>query len=305
MTQPAGADVAVAALGLAKRYDRHTLALAGLDLAIARGTITALVGPNGSGKSTFMKACVGFERPTRGRVEVAGVDPWRNRPAALGRLGYVPQVSALYRELTVAEHVDLARTVRPGYDAGTARRRLEELAIPHGTPTERLSGGQRAQVSLALVLGTHAEVLLLDEPLASLDPLARREFLWVLADAVRSDGSTAVLSSHVIADVEQACDQLVVLGAGRKILELPTATAVHEHHVLDGDGSGPVPPGAEVVAPFPGPAGERLRLVRITGDDGGGLAGPGGEGLRAATLEEVVIGYLAHARSLPAHGADA
>ena len=298
--------MAVAAWGLAKRYDRHTLALASLDLAIARGTITALVGPNGSGKSTFMKACVGFERPTGGRVEVAGVDPWRDRPAALARLGYVPQVSALYRELTVAEHVDLARTARPGYDADAARRRLDELAIPLEAPTERLSGGQRAQVTLALVLGTHAQVLLLDEPLASLDPLARREFLWVLADAVRSDGSTAVLSSHVIADVEQSCDRLIVLGAGRKILELPTASAIHEHHVADVDGSEPLPPGAEVIAGFPGPAGERLWLVRMAvGDAGEGPATSGGGGLRAATLEEVVIGYLAHARTLPAHEADA
>ena len=124
MTQPAGADVAVAALGLAKRYDRHTLALAGLDLAIARGTITALVGPNGSGKSTFMKACVGFERPTRGRVEVAGVDPWRDRPAALDRLGYVPAgVGALPR-------ADRRRARRHGanHASGLRRRRRPAAA---------------------------------------------------------------------------------------------------------------------------------------------------------------------------------
>jgi len=296
MGAPMGTDVAVAAWGLAKRYDRHTLALAGLDLAIERGTITALVGPNGAGKSTFMKACVGFERPTRGRVEVAGVDPWKDRAGALGRLGYVPQVSALYRELTVADHVALARTMRPGYDADLARRRLAELMIPLDAPAERLSSGQRAQVSLALVLGAHAEVLLLDEPLASLDPLARREFLAVLADAVRSEGSTAVLSSHVIADVEQACDRLVVLGSGRKVLELPIATAIREHRVLGGDVTAATPADAEVVAVFPGPAGERLRLLRGAHLDGSG------DGARPATLEEVVIGYLAHARTLPAPG---
>ncbi len=149
-------------------------------------------------------------------------------------------------------------------------------------------------------------MLLLDEPLASLDPLARREFLWVLADAVRVDGSTAVLSSHVIADVEQSCDQLVVLGGGRKILELPTATAVHEHHVpRRRRRRSPFRREPRSSRAFPVRRASACALVRMTGGDGGGLAGPGGEGLRAATLEEVVIGYLAHARNLPAHGADA
>ena len=139
-------------------------------------------------------------------------------------------------------------------------------------------------------LGTRAPVLLLDEPLASLDPLARREFLHVLVDAVRADGSTALLSSHVITDIEQACDRLLVLGAGKTLLDLSIAGAIAEHFVIDVSSSGPggaaQPIAGSVVGVFPGPSGERLSLVRG--------AGAGG---RPATLEEVVLGHLAAARA--------
>jgi len=205
---------------IGKRFGRRNWALRHVDLAVPDGSITALVGPNGSGKSTLLKAWVGFERPTEGRLTVDGVDPWRDRPAALERIGYVPQAPSLYRELTVAEHVAMARTLRPAFDEGVARRRLDDLDIPLGARADELSGGQQAQVGLALALGARVPVLLLDEPLASLDPLARREFLHVLVDAVHADGATALLSSHVITDIEQACDRLLVLGGGRTLLDL-------------------------------------------------------------------------------------
>jgi len=132
----------------------------------------------------------------------------------------VAQSPALYDGLSVDDHLDLAVLLRPEFDRPYARRRLDELGIPGGQGAKSLSGGQQAQVALALALGTRARILLLDEPLASLDPLARREFLHVLVDAVRADGSTALLSSHVITDIEQACDRLLVLGAGRTLLDL-------------------------------------------------------------------------------------
>jgi ABC-2 type transport system ATP-binding protein len=283
---------------IGKRYGRRTWALRHVDLEVPDGSITALVGPNGSGKSTLLKAWVGFEPPTEGYLTIGGVDPWKDRAGAIAQIGYVPQAPSLYRELTVDEHVRMARTLRAGFDPAIARRRLDDLDIPLSSRTDELSGGQQAQVGLALALGVRAPVLLLDEPLASLDPLARREFLHVLVEAVRADGATALLSSHVITDIEQACDRLLVLGAGRTLLDLSIAGAIAEHRVVDitgaAEATGGAAPGAEpgtvpldgVIGSFPGPAGERLSLVR-TGSDAIG---------RSATLEEVVLGHLAAGR---------
>jgi ABC-2 type transport system ATP-binding protein len=264
---------------LAKRYRRGVWALTGIDVQIPAGGITALVGPNAAGKSTLIKTWVGFERPTRGSVRVAAVDPWKDRAAALDHIGYVPQSPALYDGLSVEDHLAMAVLLRPGFDRAAAVDRLVRLDIPRDAPARNLSGGQQAQVALALALGTRAEILLLDEPLASLDPLARREFLHVLTDAVRSDGATALLSSHIVTDVEQACDRLIVLGVGRILLQASVADALAAHRVASaGEAVG------EVIATFAGPAGERLALQR----DGDG---------RPATLEEIVLGYLASTRS--------
>ncbi|HEX2193904.1 MAG TPA: ABC transporter ATP-binding protein [Candidatus Limnocylindria bacterium] len=273
MTEPV-----LTARGLAKRYGRRTWALQGIEVEIPRGGITALVGPNAAGKSTLIKTWIGFEPPTRGEVTVAGVDPWRHRSDALAHLGYVPQSPSLYDALTVDDHLELALMLRPTFDRAYARARLDQLGIPGDQRARSLSGGQQAQVALALALGTRAEILLLDEPLASLDPLARREFLHVLTDAVRADGATALLSSHIVTDVEQACDRLIVLGVGRVLLHASVADAVESHRVA---------PAAEavgeVIGTFAGPAGDRLALQH----DAGG---------RPATLEEIVLGYLASAR---------
>jgi ABC-2 type transport system ATP-binding protein len=287
-TSPA-TEPALAARAVAKHYRGGIRALDGIDLDIPVGSITALVGPNGAGKSTLMKAWVGFEPPSRGSVAVLGIDPFRDRGAALDRLGYVSQRPALYRGLTVADHIDLAGSLRAGFDGDLSRRRLDELDIPLEQDSRTLSGGQQAQVMLALALGTHAPVLVLDEPLASLDPLARREFLHVLVDAVRSEGATAVLSSHVITDVEQACDRIVVLGGGRKILDESIAQALAAHRVVDGDPA--APPGATRVAAFPDPLGQTMTLWRV--GEGGAAELPG---FRPASLEELVLGRLASSR---------
>ena len=266
---------------LGKRYGLRRWALRDLDLRVEEGSITALVGPNGSGKSTLLKAWVGFERPTTGRLRIRGIDPVRNRRAAVALTGYVPQAPSLYRELTVDDHLAFAAVHRPGFDRSLATTYLDDLSIPLDSRADQLSGGQQAQVGLALALGTRAPVLLLDEPLASLDPLARREFLQVLVAAVRAAGSTALLSSHVITDIEQACDSLIVLGGGRSLLAVSIAEAIAGHGVIEADG--PRPLGGQVIGSFPSAAGERLTLVR-------GAAG------RPATLEEVVIGHLAAGR---------
>lgn len=220
--------------------------------------------------------------------------PWE---AALARLGYVPQTPSLYRDLTVADHLALAADLRPGFDRPAAAHRLEQLTIPLDSRAGDLSGGQQAQVHLALALGTGARVLLLDEPLASLDPLARREFLHVLVDAVRSDGVTALLSSHVITDIERACDRLVVLGVGQKLYDGSVVEALSEHRV------GPVEAGDPAhrlasVATFAEADGRLSTLYRSVDPEAA-------DGTRPASLEEVVMGYLVSGRSaaLPAEAA--
>jgi ABC-2 type transport system ATP-binding protein len=279
---------------LAKRYGRRTWALTGIDLAIPQGGITALVGPNAAGKSTLIKTWVGFERPTRGGVTVGGIDPWKDRSGVLGLVGYIPQSPALYDALSVDDHLDLAVQLRPSFDPVYARQRLDELGIPGDRGARSLSGGQQAQVALALALGTRARILLLDEPLASLDPLARREFLHVLTDAVRADGATALLSSHIVTDVEQACDRLVVLGVGRILLHDTVAQALASHWMAT---DGASTHGGDTIGSFGGPAGERLTLLRRAGVKGEAT------NLRPASLEEVVLGYLASGRTSPAEAA--
>lgn len=294
-TAPADAssNPALVAEGLVKRYGRRRrAALAGFDVVINGGGLTALVGPNGAGKSTLIKAWVGLEAPSNGRVLVDGIDPWRNRPQALRRLGYVPQVPALYRALSIAEHLDYARSLRSSFDRRLAERRLAELGIPLDQAAGHLSGGQQAQAGLALALGTRAPILLLDEPLASLDPLARREFLHVLQDAVRAGDGSALLSSHVVTDIEQVCDRVVVLGAGQKLLDAGLDAAIADHRVS------PARPQADGtlhrVATFTGAMREMLDLWRLPDPSAAhGITVPD---LRSATLEEVVLGYLASSR---------
>jgi len=279
-----------------KRYRGRSWALRGLDLEVPEGSITALVGPNGSGKSTLIRGWIGFEPPTEGRLAIDGIDPQRQRKAAVLRSGYVPQQPALYRELTVTEHIELATTFRPGFDVALARQYVERLGIPLAAQANQLSGGEQAQVGLALALGTRARILLLDEPLASLDPLARREFLHVLVTAVRSEGHTALLSSHVITDIEQACDRLVVLGRGSTLLDLTVDDALTHHRVINAPDWDPSRPGT--VGTFPTTTDERLTLVRV-GPNGSGPSTTGTDTRpigRAATLEEVVIGHLAAGR---------
>jgi ABC-2 type transport system ATP-binding protein len=280
--------------GYGKRYRRRTWALRNVDLTVPEGTITALVGPNGSGKSTLIRSWIGFEGATEGRLVTGGIDPQRDRKRAVERVGYVPQSPSLYRDLTIADHIALAETLRTGFDGAMAAGYVERLSIPLRAKASELSGGEQAQVGLALALATRAQILLLDEPLASLDPLARREFLHLMVEAVRAAGATALLSSHVITDIEQACDRLIVLGKGHTLLDLSISEALAHHRIVEAPGveaarlAGP----DAVVGSFPAPAGEPLSLVRVAV-----VAPAGDEPLgRPATLEEVVIGHLAAGR---------
>jgi ABC-2 type transport system ATP-binding protein len=254
----------------------------------------ALVGPNGAGKSTLIKTWVGLERPTRGHAAVLGVDTWHRRRQAVGHVAYVPQTPALYRQLSVAEHLDLARSMRAGFDRAYAASRLAELGVPITARAGELSGGQQAQLGLALALATRAPVLLLDEPLASLDPVARREFLQVLRDAVTTEGSTCILSSHLVTDIEEACDRLVVLAAGSKLLDEALSTAL-ELHAVSADGVAVSKEGgATPVASFTGSDRSSRMLWRL-------VPGRLDPALRRASLDEVVVGYLTLARQSEGH----
>jgi ABC-2 type transport system ATP-binding protein len=291
-----GASTATAALvahGLSKRF-RKKVALDSVDLSVPAGSITALVGPNGAGKTTLIRVCMAFERPNAGRVEVDGVDPWRHRSEALRRVGYVPQTPAVYRGLSVEDHLAMARSLHSGFDADYARRRLDQLGIPLDQRADTLSGGQGAQLGLAIALGTRAKVLLLDEPLANLDPLARREFIQVLLDAVRAEGSTALLSSHIVTDVEDACDRLAILGGGKVKLDCLLEEARRNHRLTDADSP---PPGATAVGSFLGKGGKKMMtLWRIAGPEDGVAADAAVDAADATTLEDVVLGYLAAGR---------
>lgn len=269
---------------LGRRYRRsQPWALRDVSLAISAGSVTALVGPNGAGKSTLIRSCVGFERPDEGRVVVCGSDPRHDRKSAVGSVGYVPQSSALYRGLTIADHFTIASAARRSFDSAYALSRITDAGLTPGRRVGELSGGEQAQVGLALALGTLAPLLLLDEPLASLDPLARRDFLVALTDHVRTRGGTVLVSSHIITDVEHGCDSLIVLGDGRILLHDTLENAKQAYTTV------PVSEldGREPVGVFAGQSGERLALLPRASDS-----------TSAASLEEIVLGHLAGARGL-------
>jgi ABC-2 type transport system ATP-binding protein len=275
---------------LAKRYrGRRAWAIEDLSVRVPTGARTALVGPNGAGKTTLIKTWASLERPSAGSVAVLGVDPWQDRAAALARIGYVPQRPALYRTLTTGDHLALVRSLRPAFDRPYAEGRLAELGIGLGIPAAELSGGQQAQLGLALALGTRAPVLLLDEPLASLDPLARREFLGVLIDSARTTGATVLLSSHVITDIELACDRLIVLGEGHLLLDSSIAEARATHWVSAAS-QRPGAVTAQRIADFPSGTGAFLTLWSVPAD------APPSTNLRPATIEELILGRLASGR---------
>jgi ABC-2 type transport system ATP-binding protein len=197
---------------LSKRYGRHW-ALQDCTLALPAGRVAALVGPNGAGKTTLLNLSVGLLEPTAGSVQIFGCSPLKQTTETLPRLGFVAQDHPLYKDFTVADLLTLGRKLNPRWDDALALARMQKLGIPLDRRAGKLSGGQQAQVALVLALAKRPDLLLLDEPLASLDPLARREFLRTLLDATVESGLTVLLSSHIIGDLERVCDYLIILSA--------------------------------------------------------------------------------------------
>ena len=218
--------------GLSKRYRRVT-ALSEASVTVPEGRISALIGPTGAGKTTLLRLLAGLARPTGGEVAVLGRPPGQD-PAFLAGVGFLAQEIPLYRRLTAEDHIRIGAHLNARWDGTYVRQRLESLRIPLDQRVGTLSGGQRAQVALALTLAKRPRLLLLDEPVAALDPLARRQFLAHLAEAVAGGGLTVVLSSHLVADLERTCDHLILLAASHVQLCGDIDTLLAEHQVLVG-----------------------------------------------------------------------
>jgi len=218
---------AIEAVGAGRRY-RGFWALRDCSFSLPAGSITALVGPNGAGKTTLLTMLAGLLPTSAGSLAVAGQVP-RSRPEFLERVGVLTQDCPLYRHYTVADLLRFGRAMNPGWDDAVARARLAAAEVPLNRRAGRLSGGQRAQVGLALAVAKRPQVLLLDEPLAALDPLARRDFLTGLMDSAAATGMTVVLSSHLIGELARVCDHLLVIRGGRLRLagELDDLLAEH------------------------------------------------------------------------------
>ncbi|MFS8100897.1 ABC transporter ATP-binding protein [Lentzea alba] len=281
--------------GLGKRY-RRTWALRDCSLSIPTGRVTALVGPNGAGKSTFLRLVVGLLAPTTGSVEVLGRSSATNTPEVLSRIGFLAQDHPLYQHFTVAELLRLGRSCNLRFDQGLAERRLAQLEIPLDRKAGALSGGQQAQVALALALAKRPDLLVLDEPMASLDPVARLEFLQALMGAVAENGMTVLFSSHVVPELERVCDHLVVLNHSQVTLVGDIDALVGEHRMLVGprtttdlDRSGTVVE-----------ASHSERHTTLLVRDGGVAAAPGWQASPVG-LEDLVLAYL---RRPARHGAE-
>lgn len=223
---------AIIATGLGMRYGKR-IALRDCSMEILSGTVTALVGPNGAGKTTLLLLAAGLLAPTAGTITVLDRTPHRD-VELISRIGFVAQDVPLYGSFTVAEMLRFGQRMNHRWDQQLAQQRMEKLQIPLNQRVHELSGGQRAQVSLALALGKRPEILLLDEPLASLDPLARREFMRVVMETAADSKITIVLSSHLVADLERVCDHLVVLSSSRTQVVGEIGALLDSHRVLVG-----------------------------------------------------------------------
>ena len=218
---------------LGKRFGRRW-ALHDLSMSVPEGRIVALVGPNGAGKTTLLQLAVGLTRPTAGELRVLGMSPHRDTASFLSRVGHVAQHPALFRRFSVRDLLHMGANLNPRWDQDLATGRLRQLEIGLDLSVGALSGGMRAQVALVLALAKRPQLLLLDEPVASLDPLARHEFLRLLMDAAAADGLSVVLSSHVIGDLSATCDHLVVLARGETQLTGAMDETVAAHRRLVG-----------------------------------------------------------------------
>ncbi len=274
-----------------KRYGRRW-ALRDCTLAIPAGKVVGLVGPNGAGKTTLLQLAAGLLYPTSGTITVLGGQPGTSS-AQLAKVGFVAQDAAAYSRLSVAGHLRMGEWLNPGWDGELAARRIADLGLDPRQRAGSLSGGQRAQLALTMAVAKRPELILLDEPVASLDPLARREFLQTLMEVVAEQGASVVLSSHLIADIERVCDYLVVLVASRVALAGEVSELLAAHHRLSGPRREPdsLPAGQEVIEASHT---DRQSTFLIRSD--GPVLDPAWI-VRPVTLDDLVLAYMGRARS--------
>ncbi|GAB2673463.1 ABC transporter ATP-binding protein [Saccharopolyspora gloriosae] len=270
--------------GLGKRY-RRGWALRECSFRLPPNRIVALVGPNGAGKSTLLGLLTGLLAPSEGVAEVFGRRP--SGSAAPADVAYLAQQKPLYPGLTVRETLRLGARMNTTWDQDRAERLVREAAVPFEAKIGTLSGGQRTRVALALALGKRPALLLLDEPMADLDPLARQATLRTLQDEARRHPITIVLSSHVLSDLTDVCDHLLLMSAGAVRLDGSVADLVAGHRVLRGPGAAPDPVRrAEIIDEVRSPR-ERFLLARA----GGPVTAPGWRQERPR-LEDIALAHM-------------
>jgi ABC-2 type transport system ATP-binding protein len=282
------AAIETAALG--KRFGRRW-ALTDCTLSIPPGRVVGLVGPNGAGKTTLLHLAVGLLQPTTGTISVLGKGP-RSGSTQLARIGFLAQDSPIYPRLTVGQHLQMGAWLNPSWDSAFATGRVEELRLDLDQRAGTLSGGQRAQLALTLAVAKRPELLVLDEPVAALDPLARREFLQTLMEVVAVGGVTVVLSSHLIADLERVCDYLVVLVAGRVALtgEVDELLAGHQRLIGPRRDVATMPAGRSVIEESHA---DRQTTLLVRSD--GPVLDPTWT-VTPVTLDDIVLAYMRQAR---------
>jgi ABC-2 type transport system ATP-binding protein len=257
---------------------------------VPAGHCVGLVGPNGAGKTTLLHLAVGLATPTSGSVTV--LDSLRpGSEDALRRVAFVAQDTPLYPNFSVADTFRFVASLAPTWDDALARRRLLELGIPPRDRVGRLSGGQRAQVALAVALARHPDLLVLDEPVARLDPLARHEFMSTLMSAVAEEGISVLFSSHVVSELERVCDYLIVLTAGRVQVSDYVDKLISSHKVL----SGPAQDVTAIERRWPiisRSGGSRQARLLIRSGPCNRFQTPTGWQVSETNLEELVLCYL-------------
>ena len=279
---------AITTTGLTKKYGRKT-ALNDCTLTVPTGRVVGLVGPNGAGKSTLLQLACGLLRPTAGTIEVLNRRPGSSEHST--KVGFVAQDTPTYAHLSIAEHLRFGRALNHSWDDALAHERIQRLGLNPKQKAGKLSGGQRAQLALTLAMAKRPELLLLDEPVAALDPLARREFLQGLMEHTAEHGTSLILSSHLVADLERTCDYLIVLVDSRIRVAGDVDDLLAEHHRVTGARreAASLPAGHEVI--YQSHAGKQsTMIVRSSApiDDPWWTVEPLG-------LEDLVLAYMTEA----------
>jgi len=272
--------------GLGKRYG-GTWALRECTLAIPAGHVAALVGPNGAGKTTLLNLAVGLAEPSAGGITVLGGLP-AGSPAALDGIAFVAQDTPLYKNLSAADMLHLTRNLNRRFDQHYAETRLGELGIPLHRKAGKMSGGQQAQLALTLALARRPKLLVLDEPVAMLDPVARHDFMATVLTAMADDGVSVVLSSHVLAELERVADYLILLSRGRVQVAGEVDGLLASHRMLTGPTTEADKYAERPVVHVQRGGAQTHLLVRATADD---PVPPSWEA-HPVDLEELAMAYL-------------